>query len=406
MRPISRDFSLQLLLDALAERLPGVLIASYTGESAGPRESHAVISINSPGAFIQLIRAPRGLGLARAWVTGTIDITGDLHEIVRRESQLRDPKLYALILATAVRLTPSFRFHHIRGSGATRIEYRYPRPGRHSISRDIIETEYHYGRSLEFYRNLLGASLAYSCAIFSSSSQTLDAAQANKHELICQKLNVSNESTILDIGCGWGSLLRYAIQHYSCKARGITASREQYMALRSDPELVRTELEIVHGDYRQCLPARGVTTAASVGVYEHVGAKHSQQFFSLIRASLQPGARYLNQCIVRTEDGPKHFRRNSFTQRYIFPNAQLLPLSVQIRDLERTGFQVLSVTLHGQSYEQTLRCWIDNLTAKWGACVDLEGEQSVRAWYMYLTGALTRFESRAIDVAQVLAQAR
>jgi cyclopropane-fatty-acyl-phospholipid synthase len=352
------------------------------------------------------VRAPRGLGLARAWVTGTIDITGDLHEVARHEGALQDPKVYAAALATILRLVPSFRLQDILASGPTAIEYRHPVPGRHSIPSDLAETEFHYGRSLAFYRYLLGPSLTYSCAIFTAPTQSLECAQEYKHATICKKLRLNDESVMLDVGCGWGSLLRHAIHNYSCKGIGITASTAQYLALRNQPELAASGLSVRYGDYRQHLPVTGITTAASVGVYEHIGRRNSLRFFTLIRSSLGLGSLYLNQSIVRRETGPQRFRPNSFAQRYIFPNAQLLPLSQQIKDLERVGFQIISVDLHGSSYAQTLRCWIRNLTTNWDACVSLEGEQRVRAWYMYLTGALTRFEHRSIDLAQVLCQAR
>jgi cyclopropane-fatty-acyl-phospholipid synthase len=396
----------QRLVDALAARLPGVFVTAYTGASAGPRESHTTLLIKSQAALIQLMRAPRGLGLARAWVTGTIDVTGDLHELVQHEISLRDPKLYRTAAAAALQLAPFFRLRDIIASGPPSIEYRKVRAGRHSIPSDLVETEFHYGRSLAFYKHLLGPSLTYSCAIFTSPSQSLESAQAHKHATICQRLRLGNDSVLLDVGCGWGSLLRHAVQHYSCEGEGLTASKAQYLALRSDLELAPSGVSIRYGDYRQLLPVKGVTAAASIGVYEHVGHRNSCRFFTLIRSSLEPGSRYLNQSIVRSENGPKRFRANSFTQRYIFPNAQLRSLSEQIRDLERAGFQILSVDLHGSSYAQTLRCWIKNLLANWDSCVSLEGEQRARAWHMYLTGALTRFERRSIDLVQVLCQAR
>jgi cyclopropane-fatty-acyl-phospholipid synthase len=201
-------------------------------------------------------------------------------------------------------------------------------------------------------------------------------------------------------------LLRYAFRQHSSKGTGITASKAQYFAVHDHPELALPGVSIKYGDYRQLLPVTGVTAAASVGVYEHVGRRNSRRFFALIRSSLGHGSMYLNQSIVRQEGSSKRFRANSFAQRYIFPNAQLQPLSKQIRDLERAGFSILSVDLYGSSYAQTLRCWIKNLLANWDSCVSLEGEQRCRAWHMYLTGALTRFERRSIDLAQLLCQAR
>jgi len=173
------------------------------------------------------------------------------------------------------------------------------------------------------------------------------------------------------------------------------------------PDLGCTEkIDVRYGDYRQLLPVPGVTAAASVGVYEHIGKGNSQRFFRLVRSCLRPGSLYLNQSIVRREGVRTTFRRSGFAQKYVFPNGELLPLSRQVSDLERSGFRIVSAELYGQSYVKTLQHWIDNLVSNWDECVQIEGEGRVRAWLMYLTGSLTRFERRSIDLAQVLAEAR
>ena len=229
--PTSRP-PVQRLVDALAARLPATLVTAYTGASAGPAESSTVLSINGPVAFIQLLRAPRGLGLARAWVTGTIDVAGDLHQVAQHETAWRDRELYLAAAAAALRLAPTFRLRHVTASGPPPIEYRYLRPGHHSILSDLTETEFHYGRSLDFYNCLLGPSLTYSGAIFTTPAQSLESAQELKHATICRKLRLDRDSVLLDVGCGWGSLLRYAARHYSCRGIGITASKAQRSAMQ------------------------------------------------------------------------------------------------------------------------------------------------------------------------------
>jgi cyclopropane-fatty-acyl-phospholipid synthase len=164
-------------------------------------------------------------------------------------------------------------------------------------------------------------------------------------------------------------------------------------------------IAIYHGDYRQVLP-RPATHVVSIGMYEHVGVKQSPVFFNLVRDSLPPGGRYLNQAIVRRERWRSRFRRNSFAQRYIFPNAQLRPISAQLKDLDRAGFRVLDVETFGPSYARTLRAWSRNLEDMRPACASLVGEPRVRAWEMYLAGARARFEQGHLDLAQVLAERR
>ena len=395
------------VLDELAARLPGVRVTSYDGLSSGPADARTTLIIASPAAFAQLLRAPRGLGLARAWVAGTIRVDGDLHSILRHENALRDPSMYAVIALALPQVVSKLRYQDFSLTGPTDAEYRSRRPGRHSVSSDLSEIDFHYGRELEFFRHVLGPSLTYSCALFSSAGESLEAAQENKHRTICTKLNLGPSSVVLDVGCGWGTFLRHAVGNYHCRGIGITASQAQYLALREPQDPGCTgKIEIRYGDYRQLLPIPGVTAATSIGVYEHIGERNSRRFFGLVRSCLQPGSLYLNQSIVRREGDRTKFRRNGFAQKYIFPNAELLPLARQISDLERSGFRIMSAELYGPSYVKTLQCWIDNLVGNWDKCVQIEGEGRVRGWLMYLTGSLTRFERRSIDVVQVLAEAR
>jgi cyclopropane-fatty-acyl-phospholipid synthase len=393
--------------DALANGTTGLRVTGYDGYASGPEDARTTISLNSPAVFAQLLRAPRGLGLARAWVNGQIDVTGDCYSLVREERQLRDPQLLRAVLATSLRLAPSLRPADLRATGPTGIEYRRHWPGRHTVKRDSAEVNFHYSLDPAFYRRILGTSLVYSGAVFRTANDTLDDAQQYKHRLICQKLGVQESSVVLDIGCGWGSFIRFAALNYGCQAIGITASQAQYdearlLAARD----AATNMSVIHGDYREVLPVTGITAATSIGMYEHVGQAKSQSFFRLIRSCLKPGAIYVNQAIVRRDDGPRRFRRNSFVQRYIFPNGQLLPLSLQLKHLSLAGFTVRAVERHGDSYALTIRRWISNLEANWFECARLEGEPRVRAWYFYLLGSLARFESKAIDLVQVTAEAR
>lgn len=395
------------IADALAKRIAGARVITYDGYASGPSDAAVTISLNTPAAFAQLLRAPRGLGLARAWINRQIEVTGDWYSLIREERHLRDPQIIRAALSTAFRVAPSIRLEHLRATGPSGIEYRRRRPGRHTIRGDSEAIDFHYSLNPLFYRILLGPSLTYSGAIFNAATDTLDHAQESKHRIICQKLGIDGSSVVLDIGCGWGTFIRYASLNYGCRAIGITSSRGQYEEAR----LLATRypainIEVMHGDYRDVLPLSGITAATSIGMYEHVGEMKSRAFFRLIRSCLAPGSLYVNQAIVRREDGPRAFRRNSFVQRYIFPNGQLLPLSLQLEHLSLAGFTIKAVDRYGDSYALTIRRWLNNLESNWRDCVRLEGEPRVRAWYIYLLGSLARFESKVIDLVQVTAEAR
>jgi cyclopropane-fatty-acyl-phospholipid synthase len=134
-----------------------------------------------------------------------------------------------------------------------------------------------------------------------------------------------------------------------------------------------------------------------------VGKANSVRFFELVRACLRPKSLYLNESIVKK--GTSGIRRNAFVQRYIFPNGRLISLPDQLAHLERAKFRVVSVEMGGRDYARTIGHWIRNLTDNWDACAAIEGEERLRAWYMYLMGSLTRFEEGSIDLARVTAEA-
>ncbi|MDX3192798.1 cyclopropane-fatty-acyl-phospholipid synthase [Streptomyces sp. MN03-5084-2B] len=396
---------LQPLVDRLARRLPGVAVTAYDGSRGGPAEAATTLAIRTPAAFARVLRAPRGLGLARAWVAGDIEISGDIARVAAHEPDLHHPAVAAGLLTTALRVTARRGFRDLVTAGATASEYRVARPGRHTVGRDRAELDFHYGLTADFYALLLGPSMTYSGAMFAESADSLEAAQDRKHARIGGKLELGAHSTVLDIGCGWGSFLDHA--EATCGSRGIgfTASREQY-EYASRRFSGRSRVRIEYGDYRQLLPVAGITAAASVGMYEHVGERRSPAFFSLVRRSLRPGARYLNQAITRREAGPRRLRANAFAQRYVFPNGQLLPLSRQLADLDRAGFRVLSTESFGEGYARTTGAWLGNLERHWDACVAAAGLERARAWRAYLAGSRRRFEDGTIDVTQVLAEAR
>nr|WP_269204469.1 cyclopropane-fatty-acyl-phospholipid synthase family protein [Motilibacter deserti] len=318
-----------------------------------------------------------------------------------REHVLRSPRLAVALVSTATHVVKAEGLGVLRATGAAPNEYKSARPGTHSIEADASELDFHYGMSPEFYRRVLGASMTYSCAIFPTEDASLEQAQDFKHSLVAAKLELDASSHVLDLGCGWGGFLEYVSRTVDCSSSGVTASATQYRHLQGslDSESAR----ILFGDYRRVLPLEGVTCGTSIGMYEHVGRRNSLQFFELVRQTLPPRGLFLNQSIVR-RTGSEKFRRNGFTERFIFPNGHVFSLSEQIRDIERAGMRVLHVETFGEHYARTLSHWRKNLEMNWKECVRLAGEPTVRAWRMYLEGAKYRFDTGVADLAQVLIQ--
>lgn len=413
----TRPPSTQRLLDSISSSLPDVHLRAFDGCESGPGTARTRIVIESPRALVRIARAPRGLGLARAWVAGDISVSGDVRHLADGERTLYSAKSLSPILLTSLRTAAALGLREFRDAGPTAVEYRARRPGQHTVDRDLAEVDFHYGLTPEFYRLLLGPALTYSGAMFppgdagaagapDAAGFTLEQAQARKHETICRKLELGADSRVLDVGCGWGSFLMTAAKEFGSAGVGFTASRaQQEEAAKRLADFERVSVR--YGDYRQLLPVQeDITAVASIGMYEHVGEEKSAAFFRLVRSRLPRGARYLNQAITRRESGPRRFRSNSFAQRFIFPNGQLLPLSRQLRDLEAAGFRVLSVENFGPSYATTIGCWMDNLEEHWDTAVRLEGPERVRAWQLYLAGSRRRFQDGTIDVTQVLTEAR
>lgn len=379
-------------------------MVGYDGSVTGPEDAKTTVTITSPRAFVRLLRAPRGLGLARAWVSGDVQIEGDLNEVIAGEGKLERPAIAARVLVQSARIALRADRRAWLSSGATEVEYKSLLSGRHSVASDLRETSFHYDVSNAFYEVLLGPSLTYSCGIYQEAHDTLEDAQHRKHQLIADKLQLGPESHVLDIGCGWGSFLVHAARDARCRVTGFTASKAQAEAATERLRDLPTA-RIHHADYRQLLP-HPATAVVSIGMYEHVGQRRSPEFFGRVLASLPPGGRYLNQAIVRRENWRPRFRRNSFAQRYIFPNAQIRTVSAQVAELDQAGFRVLSVETFGPSYARTLRAWSENLAAQRDVCVKAVGEARVRAWEMYLAGSRARFEAEHLDLAQVLAVRR
>lgn len=386
------------LVDELARLLPGARIETFDAVATGPADAPVTVRIREPAAILDILRAPRGLGLARAWVKGTIDVTGDVDLLVDNERIARDPRLALALLTTGFRVLRAGAIDAIAGTGPAPTEFRGQRPGRHSVDSDREELDFHYSLPPEFYARVLGPSMTYSCAIFPDHRDSLEIAQANKHAIIERKLALTAADGLLDIGCGWGGLLNHAKYTVGCAVTGITAARGQFEFLQG----FRSAGITAHlGDYRRIPPVDGVTKVASVGMYEHVGRENSPEFFRCVRDVLPPGGLFLNQSITRLL-GDEHFRRGGFIERYIFPNANVLPLDVQLRDMRAAGFTVCSVEHFGEHYARTLKAWRQNLWNHWDECREIVDETILRAWSIYLSGAIARFRNRVVDLTQVL----
>ncbi len=261
---------------------------------------------------------------------------------------------------------------------------------------------HHYDVSNRFYEMLLGPSLVYSCAYFAASDDSLESAQERKLEVICRKLRLQPGERLLDIGCGWGSLVLHAAEHHGVRALGVTLSEPQ-------AELARQRVAAAGpGGPRRGARAR-LPRARRAAVRQdrerrHVRARRPAQldtYVDAVHRLLRPGGLFLNHGITRIHTKPP--RGPTFINRYVFPDGELHPVTDIIGALEAGGFEIRDVESLREHYALTLRRWVANLAAGREAAIAEIGEERERVWRLYMLGSAQGFEGGEIGIYQTLA---
>jgi cyclopropane-fatty-acyl-phospholipid synthase len=253
----------------------------------------------------------------------------------------------------------------------------------------------HYDRSNEFYRVFLDPLMVYSCAYFQEEGWGLDRAQAAKLDYICRKLDIQRGEKFLDIGCGWGALVRCASRWHGAVATGCTLSHAQAGYAREAAPGTR----ILECDYRGL--EGQYDKIASVGMFEHVGRRRLGAYFRKISALLSPAGLFLNHGIVRPEpvrDTPETL----FLQRMVFPGGELVHLSDVMAQAELAGLEVLDVENLRPHYALTCRAWVERLETNRAECLRHVDEATWRTWRLYLAASAVYFEAGSLEVHQVL----
>jgi cyclopropane-fatty-acyl-phospholipid synthase len=358
------------------------------------------IVLRSPDALRRITTAPGELGFARAYVAGDLDIEGDVYEALELLEQRRAlshlfrelvPVARELGIAALRPLPPPPEEARLRGP-------------RHSKTRDAAAIAHHYDVSNRFYRLVLGPSLTYSCALFADPAATLEEAQEAKHALVARKLGLDEGMRLLDVGCGWGSMLVHAAERYGVSGVGVTISRRQAELAR---ERVREaglvdRIEIRLADYRDI--ADGPYDAiSSIGMFEHVGLSQLDLYFMRLHGLLRPGGRLLNHGIGRPPRRRPLLPRRTFVNRYVFPDGELHEVGTVVSRIQAAGFEVRHLESLREHYALTLRRWVGNLEDSWGEAVAEAGSARARIWRLYMAGSALGFEAGRLQVHQVLA---
>ena len=352
-----------------------------TGDSPRVR-----LRLRQPSALMALVR-PRLGKLAESYVKSVIDIEGRIADVIQ----------FGHLLCAAGE-TQSQRIR----SGVTRTGWLR----RHLSDREAIAR--HYDVSNDFYALWLDRQRVYSCAYFRTPDDSLDTAQEQKLAHICRKLLLKANERLLDVGCGWGALLFWAVEHYGVNAVGITLSQQQYDYVNTQIAARglghRMQVRLQH--YRDIDVSERFDKIASVGMFEHVGSDQLPGYFKRLHDLLLPGGLLLNHGITAgspDNTGGLGSDISEFIEKYVFPGGELVHLCRVTELLSRAGLDVADAESLRPHYARTLWHWVQRLEAHQDEALRLIGEERYRTWRIYMAGSAHAFERGWVSIYQVLA---
>ncbi|GII91716.1 SAM-dependent methyltransferase [Sinosporangium siamense] len=397
--------SLAQIFEKVVGGTADIEFVAYDGSKAGRGGADVRIEVKSPVAVAYLAQAPGELGLARAYISGHLDVQGDMYTLLDR--------MWALTLED---LSLGEKLAAVRSLGVKPLLMRVNPPpqevrrstmaklgSRHAKQRDAEAIHHHYDVSNRFYEWVLGPSMAYTCAVFPSHDSTLEEAQFAKFDLVAKKLALKPGMRLLDVGCGWGGMVMHAAREYGVKALGVTLSRQQAeWAQKAIADAGLSDLaEVRFMDYRD-VAETDFDAVSSIGLTEHIGKDQLPGYFSFLYGKLRPGGRLLNHCITRPTGTERTINKGGFINRYVFPDGELESVGYLIRQMEDLGFEVRHEENLREHYAKTLEKWCANLDAHWDEAVAEVGQGTARVWRLYMAGCIVGFERNKVQLHQVL----
>ncbi|TMB91268.1 MAG: class I SAM-dependent methyltransferase [Chloroflexi bacterium] len=357
-----------------------------------------VFTFRSRRALDLLIGGLPERAFGRAYTSGGLDM-----EPLRSFLQLMAGASPAQLLRGWARVVAAALALGARPAGADHNDAEAHLRGRlHSRERDAAAVRHHYDLPAEFYALFLDSSLTYSCAYFESTDVDIDTAQRAKLDLVCRKLRLRPGERLLDIGCGWGSLVLHAVQHYGVHGVGITLSPRQVETARQRAASLelgkRADFRLA--DYRD-LGGERFDAVASIGMVEHVGRRLLGAYAQAIQDALRPTGRALVHGI--TCEPRALINRASFLNTFVFPDGELEDVGTIIRSLEGAGLEVRDVESLREHYALTLSHWLRRLEQNWDDAVRIAGPRRARTWRLYMTAAELSFRARGVSIHQTLA---
>ena len=360
-----------------------VNIRLWNGQAFAPPEpSPVTVTVKSPEALMSLANPSLGK-LARSYVEGGIDLEGNFREVLRLGEALVSEE------------------HNVYRTRSHSWKW-----WRHSRAADLRSIQSHYDVGNDFYALWLDRNRVYSCAYFKTMDDTLDAAQEQKLDHICRKLMLRPGERLLDIGCGWGGLILWAVRNYGVQALGVTLSQGQYeYATAKIKELgLEERCEVRLQDYRDIPEGQPFDKIASVGMFEHVGRRNLAVYFEKINRLLRPGGVVMNHGITTNslQDAELGGGLGEFVDEYVFPGGELMYVTAVMEEMSRQGLEVWDAECLRPHYAKTLWHWVDRLEARRDEARELVGEKKLRTWLIYMAGSAHGFTRGWISLYQLL----
>ena len=346
----------------------------------GPTPSVTIV-VKDPTLVAQFTHPSLDL-LGSAFVEGRLELEGSISEAIRVCDELSQA------LVDDDDYAPPPRVYHDKATDAESISY-------------------HYDLSNDFYQLWLDRDMAYSCGYFETGEESLDEAQQAKFRLLCRKLRLKPGEYLLDVGCGWGGLARFAAREYGVKVFGITLSKEQLKLARErvNAEGLQDKVDLQLLDYRD-LPQDGrFDKIVSVGMFEHVGHANLREYCEILSRAVREGGLVMNHGITSKHTDGRQVGRGAgdFIDRYVFPNGELPHLSMMTAEISEAGLEVVDVESLRLHYARTLDHWSQRLEQKLDAAAKQVPEQALRIWRLYLAGCAYAFAHGWIHIDQILA---
>ncbi|MFK4089064.1 class I SAM-dependent methyltransferase [Kribbella sp. NPDC020789] len=400
------------IADALTTVTPDGLpfrFTAYDGSATGPVDSPIHMHLANERGLSYILTAPGDLGMVRAYVMGDLEITG-VHPA--------NPYEFMRMMLNQVhfeRPTPTEALRIVRGLGWSHLKPPPPPPQehlpkwrrtfeglRHSRTRDKAAIHHHYDVSNTFYEWILGPSMTYTCAVYPTPDSTLEQAQYEKYDLVARKLDLRPGMRLLDVGCGWGGMVRHAAREYGVQALGVTlsAAQAEWASDAIKREGLEDLAEVRFLDYRD-VHERDFDAISSIGLTEHIGVRNYPSYFGFLLDRLRPGGRLLNHSITRPDN--RYRSTGAFIDRYIFPDGELIGSGRIIAEAQDAGFEVRHAENLREHYALTLAAWSGNLESHWDEAVAEVGPATAKIWGLYLAACRVGFERNNTQLHQFLA---